>query len=623
MSKQLESPEANGFTNSLGRLLTSNLMAAMLLVSLLPLLVLCFSVYHYASQTTHEQATNKLSTLRKLKANQLEQYFQTIHNQVHTFSSDLMVIEATKAFSEDFAKARAEGQGDLESEQIQERLKTFYESEFARQYQEKNNRAPNVQQLLGSLDEDAIYHQFQYLAENTHALGQKESLDMADDGSAYSKTHAKYHSTIRDFRKTFGYYDIFLIDHRTGDIVYSVAKELDFATSLEDGPYADSNFARAYKKAKAANWKDMVAFVDYEHYEPSLASPASFIAAPVFDGREKVGVVVFQMPVDLIDSIVNEGSEPNSQTESYVVGPDSLIRNNLDDLEGGMLSIRIETGPEHAATSAEQVFEIVNRNGKPALASASPIVVHPSSGFGDPEETWTLLTQTPLSEIHAPTHKIFWFAFTTFVVAGLLVTFMSLLISKRFTMQSKRQDQLVDAISENMMAMASASEQLTSVSQQMSAAAEQTTAQVRVVSQASDHVSENTQNVSKGVENFSISINEVAASASNAAHVANHAVDVAQTADVSIKKLGESSKHIDDIVKVITSIAEQTNLLALNATIEAARAGEAGKGFAVVAGEVKELAKETSKATENIRNSIEEIRDDTDKAVDAISDITG
>ena len=142
----------------------------------------------------------------------------------------------------------------------------------------------------------------------------------------------------------------------------------------------------------------------------------------------------------------------------------------------------------------------------------------------------------------------------------------------------------------------------------MSSAAEETTAQARVVSEAADHVSENTRNVSSGLETFSVSVREVATSAGEAALVANQAVDMAKVADNSINQLGESSQRIGEVVSVITSIAEQTNLLALNATIEAARAGEAGKGFAVVAGEVKELAKETAAATNNIRDSIDQIR---------------
>src|SRR5437870_8081303 len=130
------------------------------------------------------------------------------------------------------------------------------------------------------------------------------------------------------------------------------------------------------------------------------------------------------------------------------------------------------------------------------------------------------------------------------------------------------------------------------------------------------------ENARSGIE-LSSTINEISKNASEAARVAGEAVQTAEAANATIGKLGESSSEIGKVIKVITSIAEQTNLLALNATIEAARAGEAGKGFAVVANEVKELAKETAKATEDISRKIEAIQADTRGAVEAIGQISG
>ena len=170
-------------------------------------------------------------------------------------------------------------------------------------------------------------------------------------------------------------------------------------------------------------------------------------------------------------------------------------------------------------------------------------------------------------------------------------------------------------------AMAGAAEEMSAAGSQVSAGAEQTSAQAGVVAAAAEQVSRNVQAVAAGAEQMGASIREIAQNANEAAKVAEQATGVAAVTNAQVSRLGTSSQEIGDVVKVITSIAEQTNLLALNATIEAARAGEAGKGFAVVAGEVKELAQETAKATEDISRRVEAIQADTEGAVAAIAQI--
>ena len=177
------------------------------------------------------------------------------------------------------------------------------------------------------------------------------------------------------------------------------------------------------------------------------------------------------------------------------------------------------------------------------------------------------------------------------------------------------------ATAESASTLASSSEELTAVSQVMASTAEETAVQANVVSAASEQVSRNVASVATASEEMQASIREISKNANDSARVAKNAVTVAHSTNETMKKLGQSSQEIGNVIKVITSIAQQTNLLALNATIEAARAGEAGKGFAVVANEVKELAKQTAKATEEISQKIEAIQGVTKGAVSAIEEI--
>ncbi|MBG0816708.1 methyl-accepting chemotaxis protein [Planomonospora sp. ID82291] len=179
----------------------------------------------------------------------------------------------------------------------------------------------------------------------------------------------------------------------------------------------------------------------------------------------------------------------------------------------------------------------------------------------------------------------------------------------------------VTALVDHSTSLAASSVHLSRVAEQIAASAEESSLQSGVVAAAAADVSHNVEVVAAGGEEMGAAIGEISRSTSAAASVTAEAVRVAETTSAMMAQLETSSAEIGDVVKTITSIAEQTNLLALNATIEAARAGESGKGFAVVAGEVKDLAQETAKATEDIARRVQAIQADTTAAMEAISRI--
>ncbi|MAF91733.1 MAG: chemotaxis protein [Bdellovibrionaceae bacterium] len=181
---------------------------------------------------------------------------------------------------------------------------------------------------------------------------------------------------------------------------------------------------------------------------------------------------------------------------------------------------------------------------------------------------------------------------------------------------------LVDRLTETSLKLSAASEQLQAAATQMMENAENTTSQASTAATASEEVSAGIANVAASMEEMSSSIREITEKTNESSSRSDLAKSKTQSTNKTINLLGESSQDIGNVIKVISSIAQQTNLLALNATIEAARAGEAGKGFAVVANEVKELAKETAEATQEITKKIEAIQNDSGSAVNAIAEVS-
>lgn len=313
----------------------SKILVAFTFITIVTAGVSGYISFTIARASLEEESFNKLTAVREMKANQIEDYFQQIANQVVTLSEDRMIVDAMRAFETGFEAIDAElGLTAAELDESDARLARYYEEEFLVRLNQTRPAALGPASTVQYWPEDKNTRILQdlYLASNLNETGSKHLLDAAGDGSSYSLLHQIYHPIIRNFLDKFGYYDIFLVDDESGHIVYSVFKEVDYGTSLLSGPYAGSNFAEAFRAAKEATDKDFVKLVDFESYDPSYNAPASFIASPIYDGQQKIGVLLFQMPTDQINDIMTNKRGWSqvglgASGETYLVADDFRIRN--------------------------------------------------------------------------------------------------------------------------------------------------------------------------------------------------------------------------------------------------------------------------------------------------------
>ncbi|WP_444994957.1 methyl-accepting chemotaxis protein [Aliikangiella sp. IMCC44359] len=323
--------------------LQQKLVLGALSVSIIPVILVSASLdnisINTAKETIQNQEQNKLISIRDSKKEQLQTYLNGLKNQVKTFSNNLMLINAANDFSQGFEQYNQQVIID-EAEQAQQirnyqtSLSNYYTTDFTTEYTNRNvGEVPDMNQYLLPLSNATVALQYHYISSNPEPLGKKDNLISANDGTDYSKSHQKYHPYIRDFLKTFDYYDIFIVNPDTGNVIYSVYKELDYATSLINGPYAESGLGKAFQRANRLTDPEGVVFEDFKPYFPSYNDQAVFIASPIFENDKKTGILIFQAPIARINQIMtsNEQWKENGlgdSGETYIVGTDNLIRND-------------------------------------------------------------------------------------------------------------------------------------------------------------------------------------------------------------------------------------------------------------------------------------------------------
>ena len=406
--------------------MAAKLFATLVLLGAIAVLITGVLGYFRARDALQKAVFDQLTTAREAKARQIETYFRTIQAELRLLATSKMVVDATREFR--IAVDQLDRAGT--SPELRQKVSDWYAANFIPLMTQVLGKEPALVDYL-PVGSAPYYLQYHYIVANPNPAERRRLLDDAGDGSDYSRLHAEYHPLMRAAAATVGFFDFMLADPKTGRLIYTVAKEVDFTTSLHLGPYRRSNVAIAVARCALTPDPSVVCLEDFAPYAPSGGAPIAFMGAPVIDRGAVIGVLVAQLSNEEIDNVVTGSrrwrQEGFGETgEAYLVGPDYLVRSaprgfyeNRDGYFADLKSVgtsdgeiaaiqrygtpvlhqRIDTRATRAALAGvEGTGEIIGYRGVPTLASWGPLAI---SGV-----KWALVAKIDSAEAFAPIDRL-------------------------------------------------------------------------------------------------------------------------------------------------------------------------------------------------------------------------
>ena len=602
-------------------LLKQKMIIGATLLAAVPVIIASLAIQMVATSTSHEalEAASKerLVAVRNATKENIEGYFGTIRNQILTFSKDLMVVEAVSSFKDSFPLFRQES-STTDIETLRRQLGQYYSGDFSREYQQRNpGKQASTAQWLAQLDADSVALQYHFIKANPNPLGEKDRLDDPGGYSSYGRQHARFHPVVRDYLNRFEYYDIFLVDSETGNIIYSVFKELDYATSLKSGPFANTGIGEVFRKANQASSPDFVALSDFAAYPPSYQDPAAFIASPVFKDGEKIGVLIFQMPIDRINATMTHNRNWRHaglglSGETYLVGADNTLRSMsrflIEDKESYLQALS-NTGIDQKtlqlirAKGTSINLQPVNSPGsKAALAGTTGFDIFPDyrnvpvlSAYAPIEIDglhWAIMSEIDETEAFAAADTLteeilflsagitialiivalgvsLWFASSvTRPITQLSKTIRDIESESDLTRQidinsNDELGQTAQAINAMLAKFRSILQQVSSNTCQLATAAEETSVITRQTTEAVQQQLAETTQVATAMNEMSATVQEVATNTSSTASASAEANTESregrQVVDQAIAQISELASQIESAASVIQSVQQDTD----------------------------------------------------------------